>query len=244
MDSAKRILQWLGGTHNHGIRFTQGCAFAASIFSWVDRPDNVTSTTTYTDENWGPQDASTPINGQIITKDENVDHFLVTLSRVWGVLLYGIACRNPNPPTASVKLKFFPWMKAANPLSKFATFSQTLVFLRLSSLIHYLLITVVQSTGVPVVIFPNASVTSTFVKLLLFVMMLRLMISLLLASPVNATVLIFLQKRFPATNFFNLLHSNLLVLVGTSLGIQGGVSHGIPVPSMPTSHPFIITYRC
>ena len=70
MESAKRVLQWLGGVRNHGIRFTQGGAFAAGISAWVDRPAGVTSTTTYTDANWGPQDASTPLPFQTITPDE------------------------------------------------------------------------------------------------------------------------------------------------------------------------------
>ena len=70
LDSAKRVLQWLGGTRTHGIRFTQGEAFAKGIVAWVDRPADVTSTTTYTDANWGPQDASTALPGQTITDDE------------------------------------------------------------------------------------------------------------------------------------------------------------------------------
>ena len=61
IESAKRVLQWLGGTRNHGIQFTQGEAFAKGIVAWVDRPVDVTSTTCYTDANWGPQDASKPL---------------------------------------------------------------------------------------------------------------------------------------------------------------------------------------
>ena len=70
IESAKRVLQWLGGTRTHGIRFTQGEAFAKGIVAWVDRPSDVTSTTCYTDANWGPQDASTSRPGQTITMDE------------------------------------------------------------------------------------------------------------------------------------------------------------------------------
>lgn len=70
IESAKRVLQWLGGTHNHGIRFTQGEAFAKGSVTWVDRPSEVTSTTCYTGANWGPQDASTSKPGETIIMDE------------------------------------------------------------------------------------------------------------------------------------------------------------------------------
>ena len=70
MDSAKRVLQWLKGVKTHGIRFTQGGDFAAGIASWVDRPVDITTTSAYTDANWGPQDASHPKPNETITQDE------------------------------------------------------------------------------------------------------------------------------------------------------------------------------
>jgi hypothetical protein len=56
--AGKRVLAWLSGTHNHGLRYTQGGRFTESLVGWVDKSKPTALIETYTDANWGPQDAS------------------------------------------------------------------------------------------------------------------------------------------------------------------------------------------
>jgi hypothetical protein len=74
LDAAKYVLSWLGGTRNHGIRFTQGGKFAEGLISWADRDAEFDTSLSqnWTDANWGPQDAShpNPARPQTIVKEE------------------------------------------------------------------------------------------------------------------------------------------------------------------------------
>jgi hypothetical protein len=60
MDAGKRVLAWLSGTRNHGLWFTQGGKFSENLAGWVDQPEPTSLAVSYTDANWGPQDASHP----------------------------------------------------------------------------------------------------------------------------------------------------------------------------------------
>jgi hypothetical protein len=60
MDAGKRVLAWLSGTRNHSLRFTQGGKFSENLVGWVDKPEPTSLAESYTDANWGPQDASHP----------------------------------------------------------------------------------------------------------------------------------------------------------------------------------------
>jgi hypothetical protein len=60
MDAGKRVLAWLSGTRNHGLRFTQGGKFTENLIAWADKPEPTSLAESYTDANWGPQDASHP----------------------------------------------------------------------------------------------------------------------------------------------------------------------------------------
>ena len=87
-DSAKYVLQWLGGTRNFGIRFTQGGDFAKTITSWVNKPKGITDSVIYTDANWGPQDASSAKPGDSITCDEVRSLLGHIITRMGGPLLW------------------------------------------------------------------------------------------------------------------------------------------------------------
>jgi hypothetical protein len=60
MDAGKRVLAWLSDTRNHGPWFTQGGKFTENLIAWVDKPEPTSLAQSYTDANWGPQDASHP----------------------------------------------------------------------------------------------------------------------------------------------------------------------------------------
>jgi hypothetical protein len=60
LDAGKRVLAWLSGTRIHGLRFTQGGKFTENLVAWVDKPEPTSLAESYTDANWGPQDASHP----------------------------------------------------------------------------------------------------------------------------------------------------------------------------------------
>jgi hypothetical protein len=60
MDAGKRVLAWLPGTPNHGLWFTQGGKFNENLIAWVDKPEQTSLAESYTNANWGPQDASHP----------------------------------------------------------------------------------------------------------------------------------------------------------------------------------------
>jgi hypothetical protein len=60
VDAGKRVLAWLSGTRNHGLWFTQGGKFSENLFGWVDKLEPTSLAESYTDANWGPQDASHP----------------------------------------------------------------------------------------------------------------------------------------------------------------------------------------
>lgn len=63
-ESAKRVLAYLQGTLDRGIRFTQGGPPLSANISFP------TDDGAYTDANWGPQDASHPLGDQTVTLSE------------------------------------------------------------------------------------------------------------------------------------------------------------------------------
>jgi hypothetical protein len=63
-ESAKRVLAYLQGTLDQGIRFTQdGPPLSANVSFPTNNGD-------YTDANWGPQDASHPLGDETVTLSE------------------------------------------------------------------------------------------------------------------------------------------------------------------------------
>jgi hypothetical protein len=87
MDAGKRVLAWLSGTRNHGLQFTQGGKFTENLIAWVDKPEPTSLAESYTDANWGPQDASHP--------REDVEE-LIDVSSVRS-LLYHLVIRMGGP---------------------------------------------------------------------------------------------------------------------------------------------------
>jgi hypothetical protein len=59
MDSARYVLRYLQGTRSHGISYHQS-ADSPGTPQWPSAIGDGSSITTYTDSNWGPQDASVP----------------------------------------------------------------------------------------------------------------------------------------------------------------------------------------
>jgi hypothetical protein len=66
---AKYVLRYLAGSADHGIAFTSQFAssYLSTTFGW---PKDTPTLTTYTDANWGPQDASKPNPTDIISLAE------------------------------------------------------------------------------------------------------------------------------------------------------------------------------
>ena len=72
MDSARTVLKYLKGSASRGIRFTS-IGYDQKLTSYFRYPEaDVDTTTSYCDANWGPQDASHPIEGleEMITVEE------------------------------------------------------------------------------------------------------------------------------------------------------------------------------
>ena len=72
LSGAKYVLRYLAGSADHGIAFTSQFAssYLSTTFGWPK--DSTPTLTTYTDANWGPQDASKPNPTDIISLEEKV----------------------------------------------------------------------------------------------------------------------------------------------------------------------------
>ena len=66
---AKYVLRYLSGSLDHGIAFTSQSA-SSYLFTTYGWPKDDPLLTTYTDANWGPQDASKPHPSDLITLTE------------------------------------------------------------------------------------------------------------------------------------------------------------------------------
>jgi hypothetical protein len=82
-ESAKHALAYLKGTLNRGIRYTQE---GADLFTETYFP---ISDGTYTDANWGPQNASKPREGETITLEEVKSILGHVLFRMGGPVMWG-----------------------------------------------------------------------------------------------------------------------------------------------------------
>lgn len=91
MEAAKYVLQYLKHTHSYGIWFRQG---ENCLHGTVAIPDELRGDEllTFTDANWGPQDASKPRKNEIrtITLNElrSIQGFYIT--RMGGPLYWGV----------------------------------------------------------------------------------------------------------------------------------------------------------
>jgi hypothetical protein len=82
-DAAKRVLAYIKGTLDRGIRFTQGGEAVEGTFSFPMRDG------AYTDANWGPQDASHPQEGQTVTIEEVKSLLGHVVFRMGGPICWG-----------------------------------------------------------------------------------------------------------------------------------------------------------
>ena len=89
-EAAKYVLKYLKGTASHGIWFCQG---ENRLQGCVAIPDELQGDKLllFTDSNWGPQDASQPVENETrtVTKQElkSIQGFYLTL--VGGPILWG-----------------------------------------------------------------------------------------------------------------------------------------------------------
>jgi hypothetical protein len=100
LDSARYVLSWLKGTLDHGIRFTQGECCTEGLTAWPERPVDDPLSLTFTDANWGPQDASHPKPGEIIDEDEVRSLLGHVVMRMGGPVIWGCV-REPNKASRS-----------------------------------------------------------------------------------------------------------------------------------------------
>ena len=91
LDGAKHVLRYLSGTSTYGISYHQNASLAPT--PWPKADPNV-QTHTYTDSNWGPQDASKPLPPDLetrtVTEDEcrSIQGYIVMRSHgpiAWGL---------------------------------------------------------------------------------------------------------------------------------------------------------------
>lgn len=100
MDSAKYVLAWLKGSLDHGIRFTQNGSCTEGLTAWPERPMDSPFSLTFTDANWGPQDASHPKPDQTIVEDEVRSLLGHVIMRMGGPLIWGCV-REPSKASRS-----------------------------------------------------------------------------------------------------------------------------------------------
>ena len=113
-DSAKYVLQWLGGTRNFGIRFTQGGDFAKAITSWVDKPKGL-PIVSFTPTQIGVRRMHPQPNLETASPVMKFDPCSVTSLLVWGDRSSGIVFEKRNHPAAYVNRKYVRSTKDANP---------------------------------------------------------------------------------------------------------------------------------
>ena len=100
LDSAKYVLSWLKGTLDHGIRFTQGECCTEGLTAWPERPLGDPLSLTFTDANWGPQDASHPKPGETIEEEEVRSLLGHVVMRMGGPIIWGCV-REPKKASRS-----------------------------------------------------------------------------------------------------------------------------------------------
>jgi hypothetical protein len=108
MDADKRVLAWLSGTPNHGLWFTQEGKFTENLIAWVDKPEPTSLAESYTDANWGPQDASHPhedVKGLIDVSSVRslLGHVVI---RMGGLIAWGCQ-RKPNTSRSSCEAETY-----------------------------------------------------------------------------------------------------------------------------------------
>jgi hypothetical protein len=82
-EAGKRVLAYIKGTLDRGIRFTQGGQPIDATFSFPMEDG------AYTDANWGPQDASHPLAGQTVTLEEVKSLLGHVVFRIGGPICWG-----------------------------------------------------------------------------------------------------------------------------------------------------------
>jgi hypothetical protein len=100
LDSAKYVLAWLKGSLDQGIRFTQGGLCTEGLTAWPDRPTDSPFSLTFTDANWGPQDASHPKPHETIVEDEVRSLLGHVIMRMGGPIIWGCV-REPKKASRS-----------------------------------------------------------------------------------------------------------------------------------------------
>jgi hypothetical protein len=81
--AAKRVLAYLEGTLDRGIRFTQGGSPVCANVAFPIRDGG------YTDANWGPQDASHPKEGQTVDIEDAQSLLGHVIMRMGGPVCWG-----------------------------------------------------------------------------------------------------------------------------------------------------------
>jgi hypothetical protein len=106
--AGKRVLAWLSRTRNHGLQYTQGGRFTEGQIGWVDKPAPTSFCETYTDANWGPQDASHPREDMVeMIPTDSVQSLLGhTCIRMGGPIAWGCT-REPKTSRSSCKAEIF-----------------------------------------------------------------------------------------------------------------------------------------
>jgi hypothetical protein len=100
-ESAKRVLAYLQGTIDRGIRFIQGGPPVSANISF-SITDGV-----YTDANWGPQDASHPNNGETVTITEVQSLLGHIVFRMAGPMCWGCTRKSGTVSRSSCESKIY-----------------------------------------------------------------------------------------------------------------------------------------
>jgi hypothetical protein len=108
-EAGKRVLAWLQGTLDRGIRFTQGGTSTSVNVSFPIDPNSSFPTCdgVFTDANWGPQDASHPLPGETTSISEVQSLLGHVVFRVSGPVSWGCIRESKSVSRSSCESEIF-----------------------------------------------------------------------------------------------------------------------------------------
>jgi hypothetical protein len=108
-EAGKRVLAWLQGTIDRGIRFTQGGTSTSVNVSFPIDPNSAFPTTdgVYCDANWGPQDASHPREGETTSINEVQSLLGHVVFRMGGPVTWGCTRESKSVSRSSCESEIY-----------------------------------------------------------------------------------------------------------------------------------------